>query len=134
MISDRMKKLVDNNSVIREMFEEGKRLKKQYGEENVFDFSLGNPSVQPPEQVNNAIRKSLEIKNIHNYMNNSGYEDVRQIIADSLNSRFSTNYSNKNIIIPVEIECFSSVVSSIFFATGFSIFLSSFLGASSFTS
>ena len=101
MISKRMQKLVNNNSVIREMFEEGKRLKNKYGEEKVFDFSLGNPSVQPPEQVNDAIRKSLEIKNIHNYMNNSGYEDVRQIIAESLNNKFNTKYSNKNIIMSV---------------------------------
>jgi len=45
MISDKMKKLVENNSVIREMFEEGKRLREIYGDKNVFDFSLGNPSV-----------------------------------------------------------------------------------------
>ena len=101
MISNRMKKLVNNNSVIRQMFEEGKKLKKKYGEENVYDFSLGNPSVQPPDEVNLAIRKSLEINSIHNYMSNSGYEDVRQKISESLNSRFNTKYSNKNIIMSV---------------------------------
>lgn len=101
MISNRMKKLVNNNSVIRQMFEEGKKLKKKYGEENVYDFSLGNPSVQPPDEVNFAIRKSLDINSIHNYMSNSGYEDVRQKIAESLNSRFNTKYSNKNIIMSV---------------------------------
>lgn len=101
MISNRMKKLVNNNSVIRQMFEEGKKLKEKYGEENVYDFSLGNPSVQPPDKVNWAIRKSLEINSIHNYMSNSGYEDVRQKIAESLNSRFNTKYSNKNIIMSV---------------------------------
>ena len=101
MISNRMKKLVNNNSVIRQMFEEGKKLKEKYGEENVYDFSLGNPSVQPPNEVNNAIRKSLNVNSIHNYMSNSGYEDVRQKIAESLNSRFNTKYSNKNIIMSV---------------------------------
>ena len=101
MISNRMKKLVNNNSVIRQMFEEGKKLKKKYGEENVYDFSLGNPSVQPPDEVNFAIRKSLDINSIHNYMSNSGYEDVRQKIAESLNLRFNTKYSNKNIIMSV---------------------------------
>lgn len=101
MISNRMKKLVNNNSVIRQMFEEGKKLKEKYGEENVYDFSLGNPSVQPPDEVNLAIRKSLEINSIHNYMSNSGYEDVRQKISESLNSRFNTKYSNKNIIMSV---------------------------------
>ena len=101
MISNRMKKLVNNNSVIRQMFEEGKKLKEKYGEENVYDFSLGNPSVQPPDEVNLAIRKSLNVNSIHNYMSNSGYEDVRQKIAELLNSRFNTKYSNKNIIMSV---------------------------------
>ena len=55
MISDKMKKLVENNSVIREMFEEGKRLKSIYGEENVYDFSLGNPSVPAPKAIKEQI-------------------------------------------------------------------------------
>lgn len=101
MISDRMKKLVSNNSVIREMFEEGKKLKAKYGEENVYDFSLGNPSVKPPKQVNEAIKRCLEIENIHAYMSNSGFEDVRSIIANNLNNKFSTKYSEKNIIMSV---------------------------------
>ena len=48
MISNKMQSLVANSSVIRAMFDEGKRLSKIYGEENVFDFSLGNPNVEPP--------------------------------------------------------------------------------------
>ena len=55
MISEKMKKLLQNNSVVREMFEEGKRLKKIYGEENVYDFSLGNPSIPAPSKVNETI-------------------------------------------------------------------------------
>lgn len=104
MISDKMKKLVENNSVIREMFEEGKRLSKIYGEENVFDFSLGNPSVQTPESVNEAIKEILEKEDslkVHGYMSNSGFEDVRTTIAESLNKRFQTNFSEKNIIMTV---------------------------------
>lgn len=49
MISQKMQSLVQNSSVIRAMFEEGNRLAKIYGPENVFDFSIGNPSVAPPE-------------------------------------------------------------------------------------
>lgn len=104
MISDKMKKLVENNSVIREMFEEGKRLSKIYGEENVFDFSLGNPSVQTPESVNRAIKEILEKEDslkVHGYMSNSGFEDVRITVAKSLNKRFQTNFSEKNIIMTV---------------------------------
>lgn len=104
MISDKMKKLVENNSVIREMFEEGKRLSKIYGEENVFDFSLGNPSVQTPESVNRAIKEILEKEDslkVHGYMSNGGFEDVRTTVAGSLNKRFQTNFSEKNIIMTV---------------------------------
>ena len=99
MISDKMKKLVKNNSTIREMFEEGNKLKKKYGEENVFDFSLGNPSVEAPEEVNKSIKNCLEIKNIHSYMSNSGYDDVREKVAQFLNKKFSTNYIKEGIIM-----------------------------------
>lgn len=101
MIAKNMEKLVKNNSVIREMFEEGKRLVKQYGKENVYDFSLGNPSVEPPKQVNEAIEKCLQEKNIHAYMSNNGYEDVRKMIANSLNHRFATNFKESNICMCV---------------------------------
>ncbi|MCI8290985.1 MAG: pyridoxal phosphate-dependent aminotransferase [Clostridia bacterium] len=104
MISDKMKKLVENNSVIREMFEEGKRLRAIYGDKNVFDFSLGNPSVETPEKVNEAIKEILEKEDslkVHGYMSNSGFEDVRTTIADSINKRFETNFSENNIIMTV---------------------------------
>ena len=57
MISDKMVGLVNNSSVIRAMFEEGKRLASIYGVENVYDFSLGNPNVPAPKAVNEAIKK-----------------------------------------------------------------------------
>ncbi len=104
MISDKMQKLVKNNSVIREMFEEGKRLKNIYGARNVYDFSLGNPSVPAPKKVNESIIKIVETEEscfLHGYMSNSGYEDVREKISDSINKRFSTNFNFSNIIMTV---------------------------------
>lgn len=104
MISDKMKELVKNNSVIREMFEEGKRLEKIYGKENVFDFSLGNPSVPAPEKVKEAIIKIAENEDpcfLHGYMSNSGFEDVREKIAESINKKFKTNFTAKNLIMTV---------------------------------
>lgn len=104
MISDKMKDLVKNNSVIREMFEEGKKLQKLYGKENVFDFSLGNPSVPSPKKVKEAIIKILENEDpcfLHGYMSNSGFEDVREKIAESINRKFGTNFSAKNLIMTV---------------------------------
>ena len=59
MISNKMKDFVANSSIIRAMFEEGKRLSDIYGEENVFDYSLGNPNVEPPESIKIEINKIL---------------------------------------------------------------------------
>ncbi len=104
MISDKMKGFVKSSSIIRAMFEEGKRLAGIYGAENVYDFSLGNPSVEPPVQIKEALIEVLNEENpnlVHGYMNNSGYEDVREKIAGSLNKRFDTNFSMNNIIMTV---------------------------------
>ncbi|MBQ7409809.1 MAG: pyridoxal phosphate-dependent aminotransferase [Clostridia bacterium] len=104
MISEKMKMLVKNNSVIREMFEEGKKLAKTYGEENVYDFSLGNPSVPAPKEINETIKKIVDSEDsckVHGYMSNSGFEDVRGKIAGSLNKRFNTDFTSNNIIMTV---------------------------------
>ena len=100
-----MVNFVKNSSAIRAMFEEGNRLAKLYGAENVFDFSLGNPNVPAPEAVKTAIREMLDEEDplvLHGYTNsNAGYEDVRQVIADSLNERFGTSFQAKNLIMTV---------------------------------
>lgn len=104
MISDKMIKLISNSSLIRAMFEEGKKLSQIYGDNNVYDFSLGNPSVEPPDEIKKAIIEILENKSpnsIHGYMNNSGYEDVRDIIAKSINSKFNTKLNENNIVMTV---------------------------------
>ena len=103
MISEKMKPFMANNSAIRAMFEEGKRMAAVYGRENVYDFSLGNPNVPVP-QVTEAILdvvKNEDFMTLHGYMSNAGFEDVRQTIADSLNKRFGTNFSFKNLIMTV---------------------------------
>jgi len=104
MISEKMKPLVNNNSMIRVMFEEGTRLKALYGPENVFDFSLGNPSVPAPDSVRRAIIDLVNEEDptvLHGYMSNAGFEDVRQTIAESLNRRFGTAFAAKNLIMTV---------------------------------
>ena len=104
MISEKMKALVAGSSVTRAMFEEGNRLAKIYGRENVYDFSLGNPNVPAPEKVKNAI---IDIVNtvdpikLHGYMSNAGYEEVREKIAASINKRFGMNYGANNILMTV---------------------------------
>ena len=104
MIAKSMVGYVKGSSVIRAMFEEGKRLAKIYGAENVYDFSLGNPSVEPPKQVREAMIDILRNENqnlVHGYMSNAGYEDVRDTIAKSLNKKFGTSFAEKNILMTV---------------------------------
>lgn len=105
MISKKMENMVANSSAIRAMFEEGNRLTKIYGSENVFDFSLGNPNVPAPDAVKYAIKELLDEEDpvvLHGYTNsNAGYEDVRIAIADSLNERFGTHFCSKNITMTV---------------------------------
>lgn len=105
MIAEKMKNMVANSSAIRAMFEEGNRLAKIYGAENVFDFSLGNPNVPAPEAVKKAIFELLEEEDpvaLHGYTNsNCGYGDVREAVAVSLNERFGTRFEGKNIVMTV---------------------------------
>ncbi|MBE6014192.1 MAG: pyridoxal phosphate-dependent aminotransferase [Lachnospiraceae bacterium] len=104
MISDKMKSLTKNNSVIRAMFEEGKAMAKKYGAENVFDFSIGNPNVPAPFEVVDAIADVVNENDplyIHGYMSNTGYESTRTAIAEKLNADFGTNFGVNNIIMSV---------------------------------
>ena len=105
MISKKMQNMVANSSAIRAMFEEGNRLAKLYGAENVYDFSLGNPNVPAPDSVKEAIMDLLTEEDpvvLHGYTNsNAGYEDVRQAVAESLNRRFGTGFGAHNITMTV---------------------------------
>lgn len=104
MISKKMEPLVRNNSVIRQMFEEGGIMKKQFGEEDVFDFSIGNPNVPAPKEVQEAILDIVKNENpvkVHGYMSNAGFEETREAVAGNLNRRFGTKFTAKNIIMTV---------------------------------
>ena len=82
-ISDKMRAFTETSSWIRKMFEEGTRMKAQYGAENVFDFSLGNPDVPPPPEFTTIIKEIAadESPGVHAYMPNGGYPWVREILA-----------------------------------------------------
>ena len=103
MIADKMVGYLSNNSVIRAMFEEGRKMAEKYGAENVYDFSLGNPNVAAPAQVKESVLKHIEEDSldIHGYMSNIGYEEVREKIAQSINKRFDTKFHASNIIMTV---------------------------------
>ena len=104
MISEQMKQMVAGSSIIRAMFEEGKKLAAVYGKENVYDFSIGNPSVNPPHEVKEAILhivNTMDEQELHGYTSNSGYEDVRAKIASNLNEKYDTTYDQSNIVMTV---------------------------------
>ena len=99
-----MKGYVKNSSVIRAMFEEGKRMAAIYGADHVYDFSLGNPNVPAPAKVKEAVYDILENEDslmVHGYMSNSGYDDVRGTIAEHLNGLYGTNYKADNLLMIV---------------------------------
>ncbi len=104
MVSKKIQEALKGSSAIRAMFVEGKELAAKVGKENVYDFSLGNPATPAPEAVNQAIRDLLseeDMLTLHGYMDNSGYEDVREAVAQNLNKRFGTAFDYHNVIMTV---------------------------------
>ena len=87
-IAKKINGFITQSSFIRKMFEEGVRLKQKYGAENVFDFSLGNPNLDPPEAVKARLRElvSAEIPGKHMYMPNAGYPETRAAVAAELSA------------------------------------------------
>ena len=85
-ISSNVKAIISKSSWIRKMFEEGTRLKRIHGAENVFDFSLGNPNVKPPDEFRQSLKEAIDASESmgHGYMPNTGFPDVCQSIADYL--------------------------------------------------
>ncbi len=104
MLNERMVALGTQRSVIRELFEFGKVRAAEVGAENVFDFSIGNPSVPAPELVNETAIKLLQEMDpvlLHGYTSAQGDALVRKQIADNLNSRFATSFRPENLYMTV---------------------------------
>lgn len=102
MISKRLQASLDSSVCIRDIFEEGKKLAAIYGQENIFNFSIGNPNVAPPAIVNETLKEVLDQEDpltLHGYPANVGHPDVRQCIADYLNNRYHTQYTVDGIIM-----------------------------------
>lgn len=85
-ISKKIKASMSQSSLIRKMFEEGRALKKQHGENNVYDFSLGNPNVDHPREFKRELIKvaDQEIKLKHGYTPNAGYLETREAVAQKI--------------------------------------------------
>ncbi len=98
------KKILDNlsrSSWIRAMFEEGEKLRKKVGAENVYDFSLGNPDIEPPKAVKEALKKIVlsDTPKMHGYMSNAGYSDVRAAVADRLHKASGVPVSAQHVVM-----------------------------------
>jgi aspartate aminotransferase len=102
-ISNRISRLMENSSWIRAMFEESVRLKKIYGPENVYDFTLGNPISEPPQELKKKLIEivSREELGMHRYMSNSGYDEVREQIATFHRENSGLPFTRDHIIMTV---------------------------------
>ncbi len=91
------------SSWIRRMFEEGTRLKAEHGEENVFDFSLGNPVIEPPDEVRRALVAAAAETSpgAHRYMPNAGYPAVREAVARHLASVTGAPFEARHVVMCV---------------------------------
>ena len=99
-VSESMYELGSKRSAIRELFEYGKKRAAIVGAENVYDFSLGNPTVPAPDCVNETIREltqSLDSISLHGYTSAQGDLETRQAIADYLNNTYETNFKADNL-------------------------------------
>jgi len=100
-ISRKLKKQMGEGGWIRKMFEEGIALKKKFGEENVFDFSLGNPIIEPPQVFHRELRKWADkpIAGMHRYMPNAGYPETRAVVAKYLASQTGLSFSANDVVM-----------------------------------
>lgn len=100
-ISKRIAENISRSSWIRKMFEEGARRKALYGADKVFDFSLGNPNLEPPPQFHEEIRKLMDdpAPGRHGYMPNAGYPETRQAVAEHVNSFTKAQLNGEDVIM-----------------------------------
>ena len=100
-ISRKVSEKLEMSSWIRKMFEEGLRMKQEHGADNVFDLSLGNPVVEPPAEVRQAIVSAANdsAAGLHRYMPNAGLADVREAVAKSLSAESGVELSTDQIIM-----------------------------------
>lgn len=102
MIAKRLRESLDSSICIRDIFEEGKKLAEVYGAENIYNFSIGNPSVEPPAIVNQAMKDILDQEAplaLHGYPANVGHPEVRRHVAQHLNGKYGCNYNEQGIVM-----------------------------------
>ena len=101
--AEHIKQLMESSSFIRKMFEEGIEMKARFGEGNVYDFSLGNPDLEPPDEVLAAIRRAAESKEkgLHGYMPNAGFPFAREAMAKKASAEQGVPLTGDNVVMSV---------------------------------
>jgi len=102
-ISQKVKRLMERSSWVRRMFESAAQLKAQYGEDNIFDFTLGNPVEEPPRGFKEALKEFAlnPIPGMHRYMPNSGYPETRRFVAQQLSEETGITFTEDHIVMTV---------------------------------
>ena len=102
-VSAKIEEFIQRSSWIRKMFEEGARLKQEHGAGNVFDFSLGNPNLDPSPAVKSAIVQAAQAttSGIHGYMPNAGFPDVRAAVAQKIGQAEGVDIDENRIVMTV---------------------------------
>ncbi|MBN2645300.1 MAG: pyridoxal phosphate-dependent aminotransferase [Desulfuromonadaceae bacterium] len=100
-IAEKIQNCLEQSSWIRKMFEQGALLRQQYGNDKVFDFTIGNPSVEPPAAFHAALRQLAEapLPGMHRYMSNAGYDETRTAVAEALSAQSTTPVTAANIVM-----------------------------------
>jgi aspartate aminotransferase len=100
-VSEKIKAMIEKASWVRRMFEEGALRKKKYGAENVFDFSLGNPNLEPPERFREILLQVASDGSTgkHAYMPNAGFAETRQAVADYLRTLNRVSFTENDIVM-----------------------------------
>ncbi len=100
-ISAKVQSCIESSSWIRRMFEEGGRLRAKFGDDNVFDFTLGNPDIDPPAKFYDELRLILDSPppGMHRYMSNAGYDETRKAVAESLSADSDLQVKGAQIIM-----------------------------------
>jgi aspartate aminotransferase len=100
-ISDKVRDSLSHSSMVRKMFEEGDRLRRIYGPEKVYDFSIGNPDLEPPLTFQNRLRELANnpIPGMHKYMSNAGYEETRSAIAAYQNGKTGLSLTANHVVM-----------------------------------
>ncbi len=101
IIAEKVKGCIESSSWIRRMFEEGAALRAQHGDDKVFDFTLGNPTMEPPKELKQELKRLADspIPGMHRYMNNAGYEETRAAVAEVIAETCSQQVKADHIVM-----------------------------------